>query len=165
MLGRWPAIRLGNDIAGATVAHDVDHRLIVLKYPVPMGPPVDAHRGLVGTNNPRAAQPGENGRDLMVETGLGTLQHRIQRALADLERIGVPELLRQAAVADRMGEAQVKGQRYDVHAQRRAVLQARRDRCQGDTAAAVTMSGISSTRVTTGPTMGRSILSYRPCSR
>ena len=135
--------RLGDHAGGAAVAHDVDHHLIVLKYPIPMGPPVDAHRGLVGADDPRAAQPGKNGCDLMVETGLGTLQHRIQRAFADLERIEVAEQLRQAAVADRVGEAQVNRQRQDVHAERRAALQARRDRCQGDTAAAWTMSGIA----------------------
>jgi hypothetical protein len=56
-----------------------------------MGPAVDAHRGLIGADDPRAAQPGENRRDLAVETWLGTLQHRIQRALADLDCIEVQE--------------------------------------------------------------------------
>ena len=34
---------LGDHRGGATVAHDVDHDLIVLKHPVPVGAPVDAH--------------------------------------------------------------------------------------------------------------------------
>jgi len=69
--------RLGDHVGGAAVAHHVDHHLIVLKHPVPMSAAVDAHRGLVGADDPRTAQPGENGRDRVVETGLGTLQHRI----------------------------------------------------------------------------------------
>ena len=84
---------LGDHAGGAAVAHDVDHHLIVLEHPVPMGAPVDAHRGLIGADDPRTAQPGEDGRNLGVETGLGTLQHRIQRALADLQRIEVQEQL------------------------------------------------------------------------
>src|SRR5208283_266047 len=54
----------------AAVAHDVDHHLIVLENPVPMSPSVDAHRGLVGADDPRTAQPGKDRRNLAVETGL-----------------------------------------------------------------------------------------------
>jgi hypothetical protein len=50
---------------------------------------------------------------------------------------------RQTAVADRMREAQVERQRHDIHAERRAVFQARGYRCQGNTAAARTMPGIT----------------------
>ena len=35
--------RLGDDVGGAAVAHDMDHHLIVLKHPIPMGATVDAH--------------------------------------------------------------------------------------------------------------------------
>jgi hypothetical protein len=72
-----------------------------------MGATVDAHRGLIGTDDPRTAQPGKNGCDLVVETWLGALQHRIQRTLADLQRVEVQEQLGQAAIADRVGEAQI----------------------------------------------------------
>ena len=60
-----------------------------------------------------------------------------------LQRIEVQEQLRQTAVADRVGEAQVHRQRHDIHAERRAVFQARRYRRQGDAAAARAMSGIA----------------------
>ena len=106
-----------------------------------MGAAVDAYRGFVGADDARAAQPGEDGRDLAVETRLGTLQHRIQRALADLERVEVQKQPRQTAVADRMREAQVERQRHDIHAERRAVFQARGYRRQGNAAAARTTPG------------------------
>ena len=81
------------------------HHLIVLEYPVPVGASVDTHRGLIGADDPRAAQPGEDGCDLGVETRLGPLQHRVQRTLADLQSIKLLEQLGQTAVADRGGEA------------------------------------------------------------
>jgi len=110
--------RFGNHTGGAAVAHDMDDHLIVLEYPVPVGLTADAHRGLIGADDPRAAQPGQDRRDLTVETGLGTLQHRVQRALADREGIEMHEQLRQTAVADRVGEAQVQCQRHDIDAER-----------------------------------------------
>jgi len=150
--------RLGDHTGGAAIAHDVDDHLIVLKYPVPVGLATDAHRGLIGADNPRAAQPGEDRCDLVVETGLGTLQHRIQRALADRERIEVHEQLRQTAVADRLGEAQIDRQsgvssRHasvpkrlecdDIDAERRAFLHANGHRRQGDAAAAGAVPGVA----------------------
>src|SRR6202158_2048732 len=141
--GPMASHRLGDHTGGAAVAHHMDHHLIVLKNPVPVGPAVDAYRGLIGADDPRAAQPGENGYDLVVETGLGTLQHRIQRAFADLQRIEVQEQLRQTAVADRVREAQIDRHRDDIHAERRAVLQAGGYRRPRDPATAWNMSGIA----------------------
>src|SRR6202034_4468852 len=96
-----------------------------------MGATVDAHRGLVRTDDPRTTQPSKNGCDLAVETGLRALQHRIQRTFADLQRIEVLKHLGQAAVTDCVGETQIDRQRHDVYAERRAVLQARGYRRQG----------------------------------
>ncbi len=62
--------RLGDHAGRTAVAHHVDHHLIVLEHPVPMGATVDAHRGLIGADDPRTAQPGKNGCDLVVETWL-----------------------------------------------------------------------------------------------
>ena len=100
-------------------------------------------RGLIAADDPGAAQPDENGHHFAVETGFGTLQHCIQRALADLECIEVQEQLTQTAVADRVGEAQVERQRHDIDAERRAVFEACGDRCQGDAAAARAIPGIA----------------------
>jgi hypothetical protein len=83
--------RLGDHTGGAGGAHGVDHHLNVLEHPVRVSAAVDAHRGLVGADDPRPAQPREDRRDLIVETGPGTLQHRIQRAVADLQSIQVQE--------------------------------------------------------------------------
>src|SRR5258708_12328979 len=73
---------LSDHRGGTTVAHDVYHHLIVLEYPVPVGASVDTHRGLIGSDDPRAAQPGEDGCDLGVETRLVPLQHPVPRPLA-----------------------------------------------------------------------------------
>jgi len=101
----WPVARhhLSDDRRGAAVAHGMYHNLIVLEHPIPMRAPVDAHRGLVGADDARTAQPDEDGRDLVVEARLGPPQHRIQRALADPQLIEVQEQLRQPAVTDCMG--------------------------------------------------------------
>ena len=62
--------------AGSTaVADDMNDHLVVLEHPVPVGPSVDAHRGLVGANDPRATQPGQDHRHFIIETGLGTTEH------------------------------------------------------------------------------------------
>jgi hypothetical protein len=73
----------------------------------------------------------------------GTLHHRIERALADLERIQVQHQPRETAVADRVRESQVDCQGYDIDAERRAVFQAHGNRCQGDAAAARTVPDVA----------------------
>ena len=83
--GAMTGHHLGDHAGGAAVADHVDHHLIVLEHPVPMRPAIDAHRGLVGADQARAAQPGEDGGDLGVEARLGTAEHGIQRTLADLQ--------------------------------------------------------------------------------
>jgi hypothetical protein len=134
---------LSDHRGGAAVAYNVDHDLIVLEHPVPVRPPIDAHRGFIGADEPRPTQPGEDGCNCVVEARLGPLQHRIQRAFADAQRKQVQEHLRQAAVADRMGEAQIDRQRDDVGAERRGLLQAHRHRRQSDAAAARAMASVA----------------------
>src|SRR4051794_30717321 len=58
---------------------------------VRLSPAVDPHRGLVGTDDARAAQAGEDGGGLVVEAPLGPPEHGVQGALADLEREQVQE--------------------------------------------------------------------------
>ena len=94
---RWPAITSVIDRSGTTVAHDVDHRLIVLEYPVPVGAPGDAHRGLVGAETIRERRSrARMRRDLGVEARLAPAANiASSAALADLQRV---ELLEAAAV-------------------------------------------------------------------
>src|SRR6202035_3846764 len=55
----------------AAVADDVNDHLLVLEHPVPVGAAIDAHRRLVGADDARTAQSGQDRRDLVVEAGLG----------------------------------------------------------------------------------------------
>jgi len=82
-------------------------------------------------------------RDLVVEAGLGTAEHGIQRAFADLQGEQVLEQPAQPLIADRMREAQIDRQRQDVHAEWGTRLQALRDRCQSHTAATQATPNIS----------------------
>jgi hypothetical protein len=74
---------LGDDTGAPTVADHVDGHLGVLEHPVPASATVDAHAGLVGADDPRPAQPGQDGRGLGVEAGFAALECRIERALAE----------------------------------------------------------------------------------
>jgi len=134
---------LGDHAGGTAVANDVDHHLIVLEHPVPVCPAIDPHRGLVRADQACAAQPGEDGGNLGVEARLGTAEHGIQRALADLQGEQVQEQPAEALVADGVGSAQVDRQRHDVETEWRALLHALRHGCQGDAAAARAMAGIA----------------------
>ena len=61
--GLMACYHLSDHGGGKTVAHDVDHYLIVLEYVVLVGALVDAHGGLIGAEDLRAAQMGEDGSD------------------------------------------------------------------------------------------------------
>ena len=143
MLGRWPVHHLGDDTGSPAVADDVNDHLLVLEHPVPVGAAIDAHRRLVGADDARTAQSGQDRRDLVVEAGLGATEHGIQCAFADLQGKQVQEQPAQPLIADRVREAQIDRQRQDVHAERCARLQALGHRCQAHLLAARTMPGIS----------------------
>jgi hypothetical protein len=103
---RWPmpAQHLRDHGSPARRADEMDGELIVLEHPVPTGPAIDAHRGLVRADDARSAQTGEDGGDLVVEPRLGALEHGVQRPFAELEREQVPKQPGQPPVADGMGE-------------------------------------------------------------
>ena len=63
---------IGHHAGSAAVADDVNDHLLVLEHPVPVGAAIDAHRRLVGADDARTAQSGQDRRDLVVEAGLGT---------------------------------------------------------------------------------------------
>ena len=62
---------LGHHAGGAAVTDHMDHHLVVLEHPVPVGPAGDAHRGLIEADDAAAAQSGEDRCDLGVEARLG----------------------------------------------------------------------------------------------
>jgi hypothetical protein len=97
------------------VAGDMNDHLVVLEHPVPVGAAIDAHRSLVGADDPRATQSGQDRRHFIIETGLGRLEHSILCAFADPQRKVVQEHPRQSPIADRAGKAQVDRQRQDGH--------------------------------------------------
>ena len=134
---------IGHDSGSAAVADDVNDHGLVLEHPVPVGAAIDAHGGLVGADDARTAQSGQDRRDLVVEAGLGTAEHGIQRAFADLQGKQVLKQPAQPLIADRMREAQIDRHRQDVHAEWRTRLQALRDRCQSHTAATQATPNIS----------------------
>ena len=93
MLGRWPANTSATTLARAAIADDVDRHLIVVKYPVPVGVSVDPYGGLVGADDPGAAQPSEDSRHLIIEAWHGAAEHRVQRSFADGEANNCEEQL------------------------------------------------------------------------
>ena len=121
----------------------MNHHLIILEHPVPVGPAVDAHGGFVGADDPRTAQAGEDRRNFVVEARLGAPEDGIQRALADVQAKQVLEQPAQALVADGVGEAQIDRQRRDVRAEGRGLLHSLGHWCYRDTAATRAMPGVT----------------------
>ncbi len=155
---------IGHHAGSTAVADDVNDHLLVLEHPVPVGAAIDACRRLVGADDARTAQSGQDRRDLVVEAGLGATEYGIRCAFADLQGKQMQEQPAQPLIADRMCEAQIDRQRQDVQ------VNGVPDSKPLGTGARLTWSqhgqcpAYRSTRVTTGRIGGRSTLSYRSSS-
>ena len=125
------AHHLGHHARAPALAHDVDHHLRVPEHPVPAGPPVDPHAGLVRAHDPRPAQAGQDGRRGVVEGGLGAAEQGVERAFADGKAEQVLEQAAEPLIADGVGEAQVERHGHHARAEGRTLFHPVRDRCQG----------------------------------
>src|SRR3954449_10377895 len=74
-LGAMAVHHLADDAGAAAATDHLDHHLGVLEHPVPAGAAVDAHAGLIRSDDASAAQAGPDWDGLAVEARPGAL-HR-----------------------------------------------------------------------------------------
>ena len=95
-----PVEDLFGHLAAPARPNDVENDLAVAEHPVPPVLAPHAHARLVAVDDAGLAQPGKDRGELGVEAGLGALEQRVERPLADGEAEQIVEQPDEPLAAD-----------------------------------------------------------------